>query len=80
MYNMVVPDNVTPKFSLYVAGAMVLKILKESGPLCFELLYDRFKMELNESNVIRVFVLSLDWLFLLGAIYINEDKEICVCL
>lgn len=63
---MLIPDNVRPENSIYFNGAIILKILIEKRKrMLIELYCD---VMLSHKMSYNVFILSLDWLFLIGAI------------
>jgi hypothetical protein len=73
---MLIPDNIHPEQTIYYNASFVLKILQEYFMLDLIELYIKTKSERNMS--MPVFVLCLDWLFLLDLIKLNENKvEIC---
>lgn len=73
---MLIPDNVRPENSIYFNGAIILKILIEKRKrMLIELYCD---VMLSHKMSYNVFILSLDWLFLIGTItYKNEEISIC---
>ena len=73
---MLLPDNIKPENSIYYTGAMVLKSLQTKGN---QSLYDLFNdMNKTHNMSFKVFMLSLDWLFLLNvAIINNEEVKLC---
>jgi hypothetical protein len=74
---MLLPDNIHPEESIYYNASFVLKILLEHGKKNLLDLYQLTK-NLREMSF-PVFALSLDWLFLLNIISLNEHKEIILC-
>lgn len=76
---MLVPDNVNPKLTIYYNAAFVLKILLQEEQVAkilplYELIIKNKKMSLP------IFLLSLDWLYLLDLVDINEQGEIALCI
>lgn len=74
---MLLPDNIKPENSIYYTGAVVLKALQTSGN---QNIGDLFH-EVNKTRQMsfKVFMLSLDWLFLLDAVIINkEEVQLCI--
>jgi hypothetical protein len=73
---MLIPDNIHPEQTIYYNASFVLKILQEFFTLDFIELYVKTKSEKHMS--MPVFILCLDWLFMLGLIKLNDNKvEIC---
>lgn len=67
---MVLPDNIRPENSLYATGARVISVLKNKKVLSLNDLYEELCK--TQSMSFNLFMLSLDWLFLINAI---NDKE-----
>lgn len=74
---MLIPDNIHPNQSIYYNGAFVLKVLQENGLQKLLDLYHNVKQE--KKMTFPVFVLCLDWLFLLDLIVLNKNGEIELC-
>lgn len=70
---MIVDQNIHPERDLYYLGSVMIKLLLHSRDSTFDYLelYSMFRQENDVS--ITVFSLTLDWLFLLGAI--KKDKQ-----
>lgn len=65
---MIVNKDVRPERKIYYIGALVIDILKESKEEIVDHLFVFEKLHKKENVSAEVFLLSLDWLFLLGAI------------
>ena len=64
---MIINQDNNPQRQLYYLGAKVLEILNaKGGSVDFFEVYEQLKIEHNIS--IRLYVLTVDWLYLLGAI------------
>ena len=73
---MLLPDNVHPENSIYYNGAIVLQVLQNNDKLEMLELYHKIKQEQNMS--FPVFVLCLDWLYLIDAAELIKEKvELC---
>ena len=75
---MLLPDNVQPELSIYYNGSLVLKKLKKKDNQLIINLYQIIKVEQEMS--FPVFVLILDWLYLIDAAKINEMGYVKLCL
>jgi hypothetical protein len=65
------------KNSIYFNGAKVLKVLKENPKLN---LLDLFQLvKLQKDMDFAVFILCLDWLYLVDFIILNKEGEIELC-
>lgn len=75
---MILPDLINPKYSLYYCGALVLRSLQGDTKVPVLDLYMRInadsKMEYS------LFLLSMDWLYLMGKVKIENDNQVSVCL
>jgi hypothetical protein len=73
---MLLPDNVHPENSIYYNGAIVLKVLQNNDNLEMLELYHKVNQVLNIS--FPVFILCLDWLYLIDAAELKKEKvELC---
>lgn len=75
---MLLPDNVHPNMSIYYNGMIVLKELKKSSEQNLLTLYEGIKKENGMS--FSVFLLSLDWLYLIKAVEVDEQGVVRKCL
>ncbi len=74
---MLLPNNIQPELSVYYNGALILKSLKEKNiQSLIELLLNVKK---DNEITLPILVLSLDWLYLLDVIKINENGEVVLC-
>lgn len=74
---MLLPDNIHPDNSVYYNGALVLSSLqKVTKQNLIDLFYD---VKQRKNMTFSVFVLCLDWLFLLNVAKLNSygDVELC---
>lgn len=74
---MLLPDNIHPEQSVYFNAAMVLQILQQEKNIPFLELYLSTRSEREMS--MPVFILCLDWLFLLNLIILNEQGGVELC-
>ena len=75
---MLLPDNIRPEDCIYYNGAFVLQTAKQNPSLDLLELYQHTKQSKEMS--MPVFLLCLDWLFLLGLLTINEQSRIELCI
>jgi uncharacterized protein YbcI len=74
---MLLPDNIHPENSIYYNGAFVLEVLqKQTGQNILDL-YQNVKLKKNMS--FSIFVLCLDWLYLLNIVELNKEGEVVLC-
>lgn len=74
---MLVPDNIHPEQTIYFNGAFVLKAIQENHVMDMLDLYIQTTSEIEMS--MPVFVLCLDWLFLLNLITLNDYGKVELC-
>ena len=74
---MLLPDNIHPELSVYYNGSIVLSELKYKPSQQLLDLYQRVKARNNMS--FPTFMLSLDWLYLIGVSKINENGLVDLC-
>ncbi|MDP8208046.1 MAG: hypothetical protein P9L92_15385 [Candidatus Electryonea clarkiae] len=69
---MIIGRDIKPERQIYHLGALLLEVLQATPNRTIEL-FDVFElMNSHETVSVNAFVLTLDWLFLLGAI--TNDK------
>ena len=74
---MLIPDNIHPEETIYYNGAIVLKTIRESKALD---MFDLYVMTKSERELsMPVFVLCLDWLYLLNLVGLNNNGEVELC-
>lgn len=69
-------DN--PDFSLYSLGAVLIDVIKSSNVSVHDtsVLYHEFRSALGNDLSFSVYLYTLDWLFILGLISIDEKGDI----
>ena len=75
---MLLPDNIHPVLSIYYNGSIVLAELNEESKLQIMDLYQRVK-ERNGMSF-PIFILSLDWLYLINVAQVNSEGVVELCL
>ncbi len=74
---MLLPDGIHPEQSIYYNGAFVLQSL-QNNPNCDLLdLYQQVRT-LREMSM-PIFVLCLDWLYLLGVAQLDHQGKVVLC-
>jgi hypothetical protein len=74
---MLLPDNVRPENCIYYNGAFVLQAMQKKPSQDMIELYLHSK-KLKEMSM-PVFVLCLDWLFLLNLVTLNDQGRVELC-
>jgi len=71
------PDNIHPEHSVYYNGSFVLKVIQQVRRATLLDLYLETR-HLHEMSM-PLFVLCVDWLFLLGLVTLNDHGVIEIC-
>ncbi|MBF0452514.1 MAG: hypothetical protein HQK75_17560 [Candidatus Magnetomorum sp.] len=69
---MIIGKDIHPERKIYYIGALIIEILKKVPDTTFDFFDIYQKLNKSEKVTIKLFTLTLDWLFLLGAI--SRDK------
>lgn len=75
--SMLVPDNIHPEQTIYFNGSFVLKAIQENRVMDLLDLYILTKSKKEMS--MTVFLLCLDWLFLLDLVTLNNHGKVELC-
>ena len=75
--SMLVPDNIHPEQTIYFNGAFVLKTIQAHRVMDMLDLYIQTTVERKMS--MPVFVLCLDWLFLVNLVTLNDHGKVVLC-
>ena len=74
---MLLPDNIHPEKTIYYNGAIVLQALQQQTK---QSVFDLFQNVKKQRNMnFAVFLLCLDWLYLINAAILNQKGEIELC-
>lgn len=74
---MLIPENIHPDNTIYYNGAIVLQILQKQTKQHLLELFQEVKEHRNMS--FAIFVLCLDWLFLINVAALNQNGEVELC-
>ena len=74
---MLLPDNIHPENSIYYNGAFVIESLKKETSYQILDLYQDVKTKKQMS--FSVFILCLDWLYLIEVAKLNSEGKIELC-
>jgi len=69
---MLLPDNIHPELTIYYNGSIVLNTLQNNDNIEMLELYSKVKKIQNMS--FSIFVLSLDWLYLIDVAILQKEK------
>ena len=77
---MLFPENRNPEDTVYYVGGVILKVMRDIGTTKYDF-FELFK-KVNEVHETRMlmFLMSLDWLFIIGIAKkaTGGDVEICI--
>lgn len=76
--SMIINVDREPTLSLYYLGGVVLQILKKQSFSYIDDLYKEVMKNINQDIHIDFLYYTLDWLYILSAIKINEGK-VSIC-
>lgn len=74
---MLLPDTIHPELSIYYNGAFVLQALREQRVMDLLDLY--LDTQKYRQMTMPVFVLCLDWLYLLNLVSLNNQGGVELC-
>lgn len=74
---MLLPENMQPELSIYYNGAMVLNELQQGTSKSVIDIYQIVKEKYDMS--FPIFLLSLDWLYLINVAVMDEKGDIQLC-
>jgi hypothetical protein len=74
---MLLPDNIHPELSIYYNGSLIFEELKNKDKQSIINLYHRIK-DIKEMSF-PIFILCLDWLYLIDVARINEEGRVELC-
>jgi hypothetical protein len=74
---MLIPDNIHPQQTIYFKGSFVLKAIQKHQAMDMLDLYIETRVEQDMS--MPVFVLCLDWLFLLNLVTLDDQGKVELC-
>lgn len=75
---MLLPKDINPENSIYYYGSLVLKRLM-SIPHGEEDIINLYHFVKTNNISITSFSLTLDWLYLVGAVKINDEGKVILC-
>ncbi len=75
---MIITKDINPKRDLYYIGAMIIKILSDSDKN-HDFLSVFQSLKQSENISMNLFVLTLDWLFIIGVISKIKEGYIIKC-
>ena len=75
---MLLPDNIHPEHSIYYNAAFVIEAIKKYRSLDLLALY--FETKHHHEMSMPVFILCLDWLFLLNIVSLNDHGKVELCI
>lgn len=74
---MLLPDNIHPENTIYYNGAIVLQVLQKQPKQNILELFQVVKKVRNMS--FPIFILCLDWLYLINVAILNQNGDVELC-
>jgi hypothetical protein len=74
---MLLPDNIHPEATVYFNGAILLRAAQREGVQPVFGLYRA--VQADRAMSLRMFLLCLDWLFLLNLVRLNTRGDVELC-
>ena len=71
---LIINQERNPKYSLYHIGAVILNLLLKKNPYEIQNLFTDLNEQYDETLSAEYFHITLDWLFLIDKIEIQENK------
>lgn len=75
---MIINIDRRPEYSLFYISSLIIELLKELKSSTIESIFNEVCSKTNIDYNINYIYYSLDWLFLMEEIYLNED-EVFLC-
>lgn len=76
---MIISKDINPERDFYFLGAKIIEVLSNSEDKKHDFFTVYEKMKSMEPISINLFTLSLDWLFIIGAVSKSEKGDIIKC-
>ncbi|EAF2586912.1 hypothetical protein E0F18_02975 [Listeria monocytogenes] len=76
---MLLPKDINPETSIYYYGSLVLKELSSISSKQEDIINLYHNVKIAGSISITSFSLTLDWLYLIGAVKINNEGKVILC-
>lgn len=77
---MLFPENRNPEDTVYYVGGIILKVMRDTGVTKYDF-FELYK-KVNEFHETRMlmFLMSLDWLFLIGIAKKTTGGDVGICI
>lgn len=76
---MLINKDITPENNLYYTGSLVLDRLRQWDSDNVDILELYKKTTVDKEMSMKVFILSVDWLFILGLVDISKKGRVVKC-
>lgn len=70
---MILGKDIHPERKIYYIGSLVLKALKSTPQKKFDFFHIYHKINESQKVSMKLYILTLDWLFLLGVVKTDKD-------
>lgn len=78
---MILSDSLKPNQTIYYLGAKLLHCIKNEPSMVIDSIYlfDKFKNSVNIKITFAQYMYTLDWLYLLDLVDVNNQGDIIIC-
>lgn len=78
---MILSNSIRPQYTIYYLGAKLIQCIREQATTTLDSidLFDKFKSRLNSKITFVQYMYTLNWLYLLDLIELNENGDIIIC-
>ncbi|WP_412103707.1 ABC-three component system middle component 6 [Raoultella ornithinolytica] len=78
---MILSNSIRPQYTIYFLGAKLIQCIQEQASTTLDSidLFDKFKDIITSKITFVQYMYTLNWLYLLDLIELNENGDIVIC-
>jgi hypothetical protein len=76
---MIINSNTNPKNQIYYLGALVIDIVRKQSDNVIDFLLVFEELNAVNKTSVNLYVITLDWLFIIGVLKTNHKGDIIKC-
>ncbi|AYY74439.1 ABC-three component system middle component 6 [Klebsiella aerogenes] len=78
---MILSNSIRPQYTIYFLGAKLIQCIQEQASTTLDSidLFDKFKDKITSKITFVQYMYTLNWLYLLDLIELNENGDIVIC-
>ncbi|WP_425536003.1 ABC-three component system middle component 6 [Enterobacter hormaechei] len=78
---MILSNSIRPQYTIYFLGAKLIQCIQEQASTTLDSidLFDKFKDKITSKITFVQYMYTLNWLYLLDLIELNENGDIIIC-